>query len=122
MFEKQRTIDENDSLYSSRSPLHNQFLKFVVEHRGDPEFDNAMYRCAHKWRNEIGHVGLRYRIVDFAAHGIPLTNIAQQLEVDVKTVKTWLVRFMDGGIEALKDKPRSGRPPKQDKKNKDSKD
>jgi transposase len=52
----------------------------------------------------------RARIVSFASEGVPPTQIARRLELDPRTVDTWIQRFNEGGIAALQDRPRSGRP------------
>ncbi len=57
-------------------------------------------------------VGLarRARIVLLAAEGVPLERIARQLGVDRNVVRMWLDRYRAGGLAALEDRPRSGRP------------
>jgi predicted ArsR family transcriptional regulator len=57
-------------------------------------------------------VGLarRARIVLLAAEGVPLERIARQLGVDRNVVRTWVDRYRAGGLVALEDRPRSGRP------------
>lgn len=57
-------------------------------------------------------VGLarRARIVLLAAEGEPLDRIARQLGVDRNVVRTWVDRYRAGGLAALQDRPRAGRP------------
>ena len=57
-------------------------------------------------------VGLarRARIVLLASEGVPLERIARQLGVDRNGVRTWVDRYRVGGLAALEDRPRSGRP------------
>jgi hypothetical protein len=57
-------------------------------------------------------VGLarRARIVLLAADEVPLDRIARQLGVDRNVVRTWVDRYRVGGLAALEDRPRSGRP------------
>jgi predicted signal transduction protein with EAL and GGDEF domain len=57
-------------------------------------------------------VGLarRARIVLLAAAGGPLDRIARQLAVDRNVVRRWVDRYRVGGLAALQDRPRSGRP------------
>ena len=57
-------------------------------------------------------VGLarRARIVLLAADEVPLDRIARQLAVDRNVVRTWVDRYRPGGLAALRDRPRSGRP------------
>jgi class 3 adenylate cyclase len=57
-------------------------------------------------------VGLarRVRIVLLAADGEPLDRIARQVEVDRNVVRLWVDRYRVGGLAALQDRPRPGRP------------
>ena len=57
-------------------------------------------------------VGLarRARIVLLAAEGIPLDRIGRQVGVDRNVVRLWVDRYRVGGVAALEDRPRSGRP------------
>jgi predicted ArsR family transcriptional regulator len=57
-------------------------------------------------------VGLarRARIVLLASEEVPLERIARQLGVDRNGVRTWVDRYRAGGLAALQDRPRSGRP------------
>lgn len=52
----------------------------------------------------------RARIVLLAYAGWPNAQIAEQLGCAVNTVRTWRHRFVVGGMPALLDRPRSGRP------------
>jgi transposase len=52
----------------------------------------------------------RARIVLMAADGVPLDRIARELGVQRNVVRTWLDRYRAGGLAALQDRPRSGRP------------
>ncbi len=52
----------------------------------------------------------RARIVLLAADRVPLDRIARQLGVDRNVVRTWVDRYGGGGLDALQDRPRSGRP------------
>jgi transposase len=53
---------------------------------------------------------LRARIVLAAASGEGTSEIARRLGVSRPTVITWRERYRSGGIDALSDAPRSGRP------------
>jgi class 3 adenylate cyclase len=57
-------------------------------------------------------VGLarRARIVLLAADGVPLDRIARQVGGDRNVVRMWVDRYRVGGLAALEDRPRSGRP------------
>lgn len=57
-------------------------------------------------------VGLvrRARIVLLAADGVPLDRIAREVGADRTLVRTWIDRYRAGGLAALQDRPRSGRP------------
>lgn len=54
---------------------------------------------------------LRALIVSMAADGDTNAHIAEELGVCVDTARKWRARFHRGGIDALADAPRSGRPP-----------
>jgi hypothetical protein len=57
-------------------------------------------------------VGLvrRARMVLLAADGMRLDQIAQTIGADRTIVRTWIDRYRVGGLAALQDRPRSGRP------------
>lgn len=52
----------------------------------------------------------RARMVLLAADGLPHTEIAERCGTSVPTVRHWRARYQAGGIRALRDLPRSGRP------------
>ena len=52
----------------------------------------------------------RARIVTLAAEGLANTEIAERLGLSRPTVILWRKRYEDGGMDALVDRPRSGRP------------
>jgi transposase len=52
----------------------------------------------------------RARIVLMAAASVPLDRIARELGVQRNVVRTWIDRYRAGGLAALQDRPRSGRP------------
>ena len=56
-------------------------------------------------------VAQRARIVLLAAQGMPNAEIARRVGVSGPTVLSWRNRYQGGGIAALEDAPRSGRPP-----------
>ena len=53
----------------------------------------------------------RGRIVLLAADGLPNAEIARRTGTSRPTVVGWRARYDEGGIAALEDQPRSGRPP-----------
>jgi transposase-like protein len=57
-------------------------------------------------------VGLvrRARMVLLADDGMPLDQIARTIGADRTIVRTWIDRYRAGGLAALQDRPRSGRP------------
>ena len=63
-------------------------------------------------RRTTAEAGLvrRARIVLLVAEGKPLDQIARQLGVRPNVVRTWADRYRAGGLDALEDRPRSGRP------------
>jgi len=52
----------------------------------------------------------RARIVLLAAEGVPLDRIGRHVGVDRNVVRLWVDRYRLGGLEALQDRPRPGRP------------
>ena len=56
----------------------------------------------------------RARIVLLAAEGLPNAEIARRTGTSRPTVVDWRARYDAGGIAALHDQPRSGRPPEID--------
>lgn len=52
----------------------------------------------------------RARIVLLAAEGVPLDRIGRQVGVDRNVVRLWVDRYRLGGLDALQDRPRPGRP------------
>jgi transposase len=56
----------------------------------------------------------RARIVLLAAEGLPNAEIARRIGTSRPTVVDWRARYDAGGMNALHDQPRSGRPPEID--------
>ncbi len=56
----------------------------------------------------------RARIVLLAAEGVANTEIARRVGVTRQTVISWRARYQGGGVAALEDLDRSGRPPVHD--------
>jgi transposase len=54
----------------------------------------------------------RARIVLLSAQGLSAAAVGERLEVERITVYKWRDRYLEGGIEALRDRPRSGAPRK----------
>jgi transposase len=52
----------------------------------------------------------RARIVVLVADGLPLDRVAREVGVRPNVVRTWADRYRAGGLAALQDRPRSGRP------------
>jgi transposase len=61
-------------------------------------------------RRTVGRVSQRIHYVLLFARGREVEEIAEFYEVDTRTVLTWLERYRQGGVGALDDFPRSGRP------------
>jgi len=69
----------------------------------------TLERLAHS-RTEPARLVERARIVWSASQGERAPQIAKRLELDPRTVRTWLNRFNEQGLPGLQDQPRSGRP------------
>jgi transposase len=52
----------------------------------------------------------RARIVLLVADGQPLDQVGRQIGVQPNVVRTWADRYRAGGLAALQDRPRPGRP------------
>ncbi len=70
-------------------------------------------------RSEEARLVERSRIVLKCLEGKQLQQVAQELEITVPTVRKWRQRFAKGGLAALHDDARSGKPPKYDAKFRD---
>lgn len=62
-------------------------------------------------RTEEARVVERAKIVLLASGGLFVPAIAKELGLDEIWVRVWIKRFNVGGLDGLKDKSRSGRPP-----------
>ena len=67
-------------------------------------------------RSSAGRAGIaqRARIVLLAAEGLPNAEIARRVGASRPTVICWRDRYAAGGVGALEDRDRSGRPPVHD--------
>src|ERR671922_840015 len=63
-------------------------------------------------RREVGRVSERIRMILLSSRGYTVPQIAAIFECDEATVRIWIERFETGGVEGLRDRPRSGRPRK----------
>ena len=63
-------------------------------------------------RNEIGRVAQRAHMLLLSNRHMCVAEIARIFDVAESTVRRWIERFEQEGIDSLTDKPRSGRPPK----------
>lgn len=74
----------------------------------------ATIAAALRRRDLAPRVRERLEMVKAAALGQDLDEIARWTSRTPATVRRWLAVFQDGGIAALADAPRQGRPPKAD--------
>jgi transposase len=63
-------------------------------------------------RREVGRVAERAFMVLLASRGLSAPEVARLLDDHPDTVRHWLQRYQAEGLEGLRDRPRSGRPPK----------
>jgi transposase len=66
----------------------------------------------HAWAAAPGRRSQRAAIVLLAGQGLANGEIARRLGVSRPAVITWRSRYAEGGLGALADRPRSGRPPR----------
>ena len=79
-----------------------------------PGDEDELRRMAASQRGDAG-LARRARIVLLAAEGLTHTEVAQRAGASVPTVRQWRSRYACGGIGALRDLRRSGRPKTLDK-------
>ena len=82
----------------------------LVLRRGDEERLSSLVRSS----SVRAGVAQRARIVLLAAQGLPNAQIARRVGVSGPTVLSWRNRYVAGGVAALEDLARSGRPPVHD--------
>ena len=82
----------------------------LVLRPGDEQKLKALVRAS----SAPAGLSLRARIVLLAAEGVPNAEIARRVGTSGPTVLSWRNRYGAGGIGALGDLPRSGRPPAHD--------
>src|SRR6266545_5991659 len=84
-------------------PRSRRVIALDVDSRG------ALERVTRRTTEAAGLVR-RARIVLLVADGLPLDQIARQVGVRPNVVRTWADRYRAGGLDALQDRPRPGRP------------
>jgi transposase len=57
-------------------------------------------------------IWIRFQAVILASQGRPATEIAQALGCSRRAAQSWIARYNDGGVAALHERPRPGRPPR----------
>src|SRR6476620_360154 len=78
------------------------------------ESDQARLESLTRSSSVRAGLALRARIVLLAAQGLPNAEIARRCGTSRPTAADWRARYVAGGITALHDQPRSGRPPEID--------
>jgi hypothetical protein len=79
-----------------------------------PEGDRSRLERSTRSSSVRAGVSQRARIVLLAADGLAGAEIARRPGTSRPTVVGWRARYETGGIGALEDLPRSGRPPEVD--------
>jgi transposase len=87
----------------------------VLEHVRLCEADRATIRTLLHQRELSPRVRERLEMVKAADQGQSLASIAAWSGRSIDTVRRWLTRFVEGGIDAVADAPRPGRPVKADR-------
>lgn len=75
----------------------------------DDEQERELIRLQHR-SNVARRLVQRAKIILECARGRPDSQVAARLSVNAQTVAKWRMRFLEGGVKALHDQPRSGRP------------
>lgn len=60
----------------------------------------------------VGKEALRLRVIKLILDGAKPEELAKALDINIRTIYTWLAKYHYGGDDALKTQPKSGRPPK----------
>jgi transposase len=76
--------------------------------------ERAELTAISRSRNTEARLVERCRIILKRLEGKQLRQVAQELEITVPTVRKWSQRFSSGGLAALKDEARPGKPPTYD--------
>lgn len=72
--------------------------------------ERAALEAVTRRTTEAAGLVRRARMILLAADGMPLDRIARTVGADRTIVRTWFDRYRAGGLAALQDRPRSGRP------------
>ncbi len=72
--------------------------------------ERAALEAVTRRTTEAAGLVRRARIVLLAADGMALDRIARTVGTERTIVRTWLDRYRAGGLAALQDRPRPGRP------------
>lgn len=79
---------------------------------------NGTMKCKRKTDgrrvSSEGKEALRIRVVHLVKEGASPEELAKTLDINPRTIYRWLAKYHYGGADALKTKPRPGRPPKLD--------
>jgi len=84
-------------------PRSRRVIELDVDERA------ALERVTRRTTEAAGLVR-RARIVLLVADGLPLDQVGREVGVRANVVRTWADRYRVGGLAALQDRPRSGRP------------
>lgn len=74
------------------------------------EETTAIKQLAHS-RTEPAGLVQRARMILLSKQGKGVIEVAEQLHVCDRTVRRWIYRFNEAGVEGLRDQSRQGRPP-----------
>ena len=73
--------------------------------------DRGRLEAVVRKRTAAQRDALRARIILVCADGVPHRQIKRGLHTSVDAILRWRGRYETEGLEGLKDRPRSGRPP-----------
>lgn len=76
--------------------------------------DAAQRALFESWQRSTTHAaGLvrRGRLLLLLAEGLPVTEVARQVDLTRRHIYKWVYRFQTHGVAGLQDQPRPGRPP-----------
>ena len=77
-----------------------------------PLSDDEVRKLEHMRRNEVGRISQRAHMILLSNRRFCVVKIARIFGTREATVRRWIERFEQEGIDCLSDRPRTGRPPK----------
>ncbi|NPV52463.1 MAG: helix-turn-helix domain containing protein [Firmicutes bacterium] len=99
---------------------YNVLLETILACSREDESMIYVGRLSYKQRDElikfsrhaVGREALRAHMILLSSREYSVPQIAEIYDCDRDTVRAWIKRYLESGIDGLRDAKRSGRPPK----------